>query len=215
MKLSLLSKKIFIITGFIILLAISEFNYLSNHPYRQLTRYLRFAHQTAKLKNNYLTFYFLNTATHLRLNELKSQYPDLVFQPPSVNPFANSTKQQKNNYTNILSSLDISLYIDKYYSSLSKSFYQFGLLNIGSDEQSLEQFWKLSILLSPEWSYPHVELANYYLSNHQIELAKQTIDFCNKFFSPKKHCQEFLTTNISQNQPETIGFLETVINSKM
>lgn len=94
----------------------------------------------------------------------------------------------------------------------AKPFYMLGLIAYRNNEPSfLVPVWKNAISLAPEWSFFYVELANYYSSIGKTQEAKDILNGCTQFNSPKFHCKTFMDTNLGNNKIESIGFLEETI----
>ena len=96
---------------------------------------------------------------------------------------------------------------------LAKIYYNFALIfNDGGDKVASEKFFKLAIYTDPQLSSYHVELANFYLLNNQIDYSIQTLKFCENFEYSKIHCEQYRINNFDQNISENVGFLRNEIN---
>ena len=102
------------------------------------------------------------------------------------------------------------------YASWGKILYNLGLSAHKNGESDLViPYWKSAVSIAPEWSYFHIELANFYLSTGDVLNAKETLHYCLQFNHPRKHCQMYLDDNFYSNNPREVGFLEEFIEKEI
>jgi len=208
------SKALYILI-FLLIIFLSELIHILNYPSRQVVIYIKIAQLTSQQTNIQTTLNLLHKAAAARIQQLNLDYEDIDLPPPSPPPSINN-KQLLTVYKNTLDSTNFVELKNKHHSSLSKLYYQLGLKAYYHHKISSTIFyWQTASLLAPEWSYPQVELANLRLQLNQPIKAQETLAFCQKFESPKEHCQDFINHNLTLNYTKPIGFLEELIDQKM
>lgn len=95
---------------------------------------------------------------------------------------------------------------------ISKIFYETGLFAYSNGQQNLTPvFFRAAISIEPELSFYHVELANYFLLQNDIQSAKEAINFCLRFKYPQRHCQDYLNSSLRNETLEDVGFLREAL----
>lgn len=131
-----------------------------------------------------------------------------VLQKPNIS--LNSSL--KKDYSRYLKSVYDEILFEKDPNKWGKIFYTLGLLAYENDQPEIFESYLLSaIKFAPEWSYFHIELANYYLTKSNYSEAENLLQECISLESPKIHCQQFITENFDQNLAEEVGFLESKV----
>lgn len=207
----------YVILGLLIVavLFLSEILYtLRNKPSYLLPFYLNQTRHAAQNSNIPKTLRNLERVSEMKLRELTKEYPQISLETQITTPPLPNNPALKEAYKTYLQSLDYEALVKSYSSKFAKPYYYLGLLAYRNNEpQLVVPFWQAAANLAPEWSYFHVELANFYLSRGLIDKAKETIDFCLKFKFPKEHCTQFLNENINTNTPEVTGYLKGEIEN--
>lgn len=205
---------IFLIFFFIALSFFSELIYtLRNRPPRLASYYLKIVCFYSKRSDTQKAIRYFNKAAEVKIEEIGKNYPDLApktsITPPSI-PDNSYINQLYLSYLQNLNSDELGkVYPDKW----AKHFYNLGLMAYRNNEPDITApFWETAIYLAPEWSYFHVELANFYLIQGNANKAREQIEFCLQFQFANKHCREFLRENILTNSMEAVGIWEEQIN---
>ena len=199
--------------GFIFLIFISEllYNFHRNFEFRE-KYYIVISSWFGKVDNLDASLSYLEKAAMVRLTQVSENYNPAEFENQLDLPVPTENIQLTKDYLWFLQALD--------YNSLSspdnrywgKTLYLLGLLAYKNNELDLViPYWQTASLIAPEWSYFHIELANYYISLEHNQRATGVINYCLKFNYAKRHCQEFMDNNLNTNTYEDIGFLEKTI----
>lgn len=69
----------------------------------------------------------------------------------------------------------------------------------------------ISIMIDPDFSFWRVELANYYLLIGNMPQAQITLENCIKLVAPRQHCQDYMNNVFKTNQSQNVGFLDQTI----
>jgi len=210
-----LARILLIISGFILLILVSEGIYnVKNKPGVRIPVYLALSRFLAKANNVEASLTYFEKAYDIRLEQLSydsSQKPGKEKRLPVL------PENQKliYKYKSILENPEINKLINTY-NAWGKVLYNLGLSAYKNGEPGLViPFWQKAIAITPEWSYFHIELANFYLTTENIQRAKETLSYCLEFKYPKEHCQLFLNDNLEKGIFEEVGFLEDTINEEI
>jgi tetratricopeptide (TPR) repeat protein len=88
-------------------------------------------------------------------------------------------------------------------------YYRIGLNSYRyGDPPSALSVWQKATYVNPDSGHIYVELANLYEKEGLHDKAIQTLERCVKFVYPRKQCQEFYDTDVSNGIYEEPGFLE-------
>ena len=204
---------LFFILIFILLLFVSELIYaLRNNTTIIASFYLKQAKYSAQKLRLQQTLKYLGKASEFKLKEVDQKYPDIAIETSVTTPDFPDNPDLNETYIDYLESIDYDSLASLYESKWAKPYYTLGLLAYRHGELKLTiLFWQTAINLAPEWSYFHVELANFYLTQNQLDKARNAINFCLNFHFPQNHCGQFLEKNIETGSPEPIGFWEEQI----
>ena len=207
----------FAFIGFFVLILFSESLYaLRNNPEVKIRLYLNLARVSSKASRVQGALNFLGKVAEIRLEEIAKGYPEVNFKTTETVPPIPENPQLNKDYTLFLQGLDYKLLAQPAYTKWAKTFYTLGLLAYKNNETDLViPFWQAAINIAPEWSYFHIELANFYSSTGDILNAKETLNYCLKFNYTKEHCQLFLNDNLESGSYEEIGFMEKDINEEI
>jgi len=210
------SKIILVIFAFTTLVLLSEGLYqFRNNINLQAKTYLIFARFLANKSRVGPALIYLEKAANIRVSQLKKVYPNLEDITPEV-PFIPNNEQLIESFKLILLSLDIQTLSQFKPEKLGKVFYTLGLAAYENKEPILViPLFQKAISLAPEWSYFHVELANFYVMMGQDQEAKNTLEKCFNFKNPKEHCQQYINNNFESEIYEKVGFLKEAINEKI
>ncbi len=197
---------------FIALLFLSEFIYFSrNKPFYLIPYYLNRARASVSNSDGQRALEYLSKVAEIKLKEVSQEYPELVSQTSITTPTLPNNPELEKAYINLFRKENFKTQPDP--SKWAKFFYSLGLLAYKNNEFDLvAPFWLTAINFTPEWSYLHIELANFYLTKEETNKAGAQIEFCLQFDLPQNHCRQFMEENIQTNSPETVGFLEKDIN---
>jgi len=211
------SKKFFLLILFFILLILaSESIYIiRNRPDVTHHYFINYHHLTKakSLASKNLSQQAINElvkSANSGIKLVKKQYKDFIpgdFEAKINIPQENSNLQ--NDIISYIGSLD-KLQIGKPYTEvyLSKIFYHLALIAHKNLEPNLsEKFFQTSIYLAPEYGTSHIELANLYLRQGDVEKSKLAYDFCSKFDYPKDYCFAYFKKNFNTKTTEEVGFL--------
>jgi hypothetical protein len=181
-----------------LLFVLSEilFSYYGNSP--QL--FLKLSGECLRSGQYSCASFFLNKAADARFLYYKKMYPDVFNIKIDYYVGENVLEKYK---------------IDQVYfsdASLTLIYYFIGLdaYNLG-DADLAATVWDKVTYLNPDLSYLYVELSNLYLKAGKGDLAKKTLERCSEFIFPKKHCQDFMNTNIANGMYIDPGFLKDQI----
>jgi len=211
--------KIKIILGITVILLtifISEFLYYLNHKQSlEINDYLKKAQIYSKFYMPKKTLEHFINAAQFRLIGENNAYPPLQNDNIPTLQLTLSSNLKKS-YRQLFSTTDFLSFDQLSSAKWGQYFYQLGLLAYQNNQDSLiVPLWQTAIHLGPLWSHFHIELANYYLSKQQPQLAQDRLNLCMQFEDPRGTCQEFLETNVIPNTPEPIGFLNTAIQEEI
>jgi hypothetical protein len=160
---------------------------------------------------------YLQKAVEYKIKIQKQQYPDLIpanFEV-NVNILPENTELRET-YLKQLQEISPKEFIEENPPELSRLTYLLGLQAYLLDEVELiPSLWQASIYMAPQWSYFHVELANYYLSENEPSQAQEAIRICRNFEFSKDHCHEYMINNLQINKPLKVGFWKDLIFEKI
>ena len=187
---------------------------LLNNPSVQIPVYLYLARLSAKTGDVKNSLNYFEKAYSIRLGELS--YSDRQeFRKEKDFPKFPENQKLIDEYKDILGSLEINKFTNTY-DVWGKTLYNLGIVAYQNAERDLViPFWETAVQISPEWSYFHIELANYYLTNKMQEEAIAQLDYCLKFKHPKSFCQWYIDNHLELGKPDTVGFLEGKINEEI
>lgn len=209
--------------SFILLLILSEIVFSLTNPSRILNKppllvsyYLnRFARFNDKSEMQSALVY-LGRAAEVKFKEVSQEYPELSIENPVEIPSLPENNQLREAYVTYLESVDTRQLAESHASFWAKPFYTLGLLAYKHGETELViPFWQTATTLAPEWSYFHIELANYYLFLGELDKAQKQIEDCSQFKSPKNHCLQFEKENVETDSFMPVGFWEEQINDSL
>lgn len=196
------------ILGVLILASVSEAIFqLNNNPSIQYLFQPYFARFFIKSTLPELAFKQIGKVADYKLQNANLKVSE------SLNiPNLSKNRELKKGYVVFLNENKNDLLNSTDYNFWSKSFYKLGLIAHQNNEPDLvTSFWQSAINFSPQWSYYHIELANYFLFKGLTNDSAETLTFCLKFEYPRQHCQEFIKNNLERNTHEKVGFLEKTI----
>jgi len=201
---------------FIFILIIAEgIHYLRNNINNYISiYYVKKASIATRNENVQQTLQFLNHAALFKINHVQhTEYPDTNLQIPNAKLNITNNKLT-HHYKNIFSSTDFQHLYKLTKKPLTEYLYLLGLTAFEQQEFSqTEYLWQLATNILPEYSYFHTSLANFYLLNHQINQARDQINYCIQFTHPVELCQEFLKKSINQNSTEPIDHWKNDISA--
>lgn len=179
------------------LFVISEFAYiLRNNTPQVSSRYLALSKYCHEHKYYSCEGFFLKNASEVEFKYFKHIYPDKMKEDTNFS-FSPSILEKF--------SPDSSYFTEPKFAYL---YYQLGINAYnGGDLMAAVSFWEHATYLSPELSYAYAESANLYQVLGDNQSAVKVLNRCLKFNYPKKHCQDFLDTNIKNNITTQPGFL--------
>lgn len=211
-------KTFIVLFSFIIIILLSEFTFiLVNQPSHFTFYYLKRAHVSAQDYRAQRALNYLSKAAEINIKDKAKEYPEIIPSPftqqinlPTDNPKLTQA------YLDLISSLNIIVKDNNYSSELAKTFYSLGLLAHENEQSNLlVPLWQTAVLLAPEWSHFHIELANYYLSSGNSTESEVLLKKCTQLPHPKKHCQKYVEEILLPNIPMEVGFLEQFIEKEI
>lgn len=208
-------KTILIIAALIVLLLTSEGLYqMQNNSNAQILYHLITSHFFARTSNVQSSVKHFEKAYEFRLEQLSYQNSQ-ESKKEEFFPGLPENQMLVSEYKLVLESLELNK-LTSSYDTWGKVFYNLGLLAYKNGELNLViPFWQKAVAIAPEWSYFHIELANYYLVDDQKDKATAQIDYCFKFKSPKSFCQWYIDNHLEMRKPDKVGFLEGKINDEI
>lgn len=211
-------KIVLLFVSLLSLLLISEILYSLNSG-RQvlLSYYLNRANYSSKYSNPNLTLKFLARAAKIKLIELADSYPKDTIEVDIFTPNIPDNYFQEE-LASYLNSLDYNSLAEASPSIWGKYFYNIGLIASKNGESAVTaDYWQIASYLAPEWSYFHIELANYYIHIGSGERAKTVLEYCLNFKSARQHCSDFFQKYLyNESAPyENLGFLQEKINEEI
>lgn len=194
-------KKILIFSfAFLIVMFLSEVIFQLRNDgdliFRMHLNLARLSSQTSSVSSS---FYFLGKAAKIRLNRLAKEYSEINLQKEVNTPPLPDNEQLIEDYKVFLKNLDYKK-LTRSHESLGVTFYNLGLIAFRHNEPELVvPFWKTSASITPELSYFHIELANYYLIRGGKEKAIVQLDYCLQFRYPKSFCQWYINNYLKND----------------
>jgi tetratricopeptide (TPR) repeat protein len=201
---------VLLVIGIGSLMLISEAVYTIRHrPEVMQTFYLVLAKQVAQADRIQESMKLLEKSAQNTIYSNAKKYP--VYDQenyPKVNYDSSNLEFQKE-YKNYIAYIpNFSLSQDKT-QHIAKIFYDLGLVAYKTGEKNMAvYFMKNAVFLEPFFSYYHVELANYYLAEGNVDQAENAIKFCLNFGVTEEHCNEYQNDNLRINYPDDVGFLK-------
>ena len=208
-------KYLLVAGAFVGVLIISEAIYrVNNRPEYLQTFYLILAKREVSSNNIQKSLNFMNKAARGAIDITAKRYPGYIGENyPQVSYDSNNEdflKEYRKYFENIPSFILIQ---DRSY-YLARIFYDLGLIAYTSGQKELViYFWQSAILLVPELSHYHVELANFYLKEGNEEQTKNVLEFCLNFKYASEHCKVYRDNNLYWNFPEDVGFLKEEVKT--
>lgn len=214
-----ISVKIFLVFfALAILLIGSEIVYILNNGPSQIissytTYHLNRTQAFVQKSNIQQALNHLDKAAGSKLKEVDKKYPNLTLETSVIIPTLPDNPDLIKAYLGFLRDIDYGYLKEIHASKWAKIYYLLGLTAHKHNELDLVvPLWQIATNLAPEWSYLHVELANFYLTQGEIDKAHSQIEHCLQFHFPKKHCKQFMEENVETNSSVSVGFWEKEIN---
>lgn len=209
-------KVLLILAAFVGLMFISEGIYvLRNNNEVKMRLYLNLSLLSARASKMKFALTFLEKAADIKRSQLDKDYPQIETNSKLIVTSFTENGELLESYQQAFKNLDTAK-LTSSNDSWGKLFYNLGLLAYKYNEpQLVDSLWQSAVNIAPEWSYFHIELANFYLSTDQKLKATESLGYCLKFNFPKNHCQIYLEENFYSNSPEKVGFLEKLIKKKI
>lgn len=195
----------------IVLLLSAEAIYLYNNKGEMVRWYTKIAKVYVKRSNLNNALVYFNKAAEIRLKEVSSDNPEIFKQSDLKDPKVADVSNLESYIVEVLSptSSELVAYSTKQW---AKSYYK---LAVGSYDNGLndmvQPFLENATLLAPQWSYFHIELANYYQLSDRYEMAVEQIQLCMDQYHPKSDCQNYNENNLKLGQTNSVGFLKETI----
>jgi hypothetical protein len=188
---------------------LSEILYIYNkRPEYVALLYLWKAQNLASTNFN-KSLYYLSRAAKLNITQGSKIYPDLI--PKNYEPdFTQNDYSQgfRTSYEGFIKDVSIKNIFNSDKIDQAFIFYNLGILEYeNGDTDNARAFLQASVYISPDLGHYHVELANLYLVYKEPEKARQELNFCLKFNSPQKQCEEYKTFYLETDTPQPVGFL--------
>jgi hypothetical protein len=203
-----------VVAVFTVLILVSEIIFMLKNRHKQnINNYIHRMYVASKEGNVELSIYFLCKASNFRYDELEKKFPNITFNNSTkCNISIEESDELTNQINSYLTTIDYNKLQENYYSELSKTYFKLGVISFNQLKINIaEMFLKQAVTLDPEWSYYHIELANFYLLQGYDKKATETINFCLNFQIPSEHCKKFMSQNIERDKPKNVGFLENEI----
>jgi len=203
------------IFGFIVLILLSEIIYsLKNRPDTLVNYYHLRIQKSLSNRDISKVMLFYTKAAEIKLLKVIKEHPEISVSDTLNRPTLPNNPKLTDAYLDYLNSIDFDLLIGSYASQWAKHYYGLGLIAYQNNENAIaESYWLNAINLAPEWSYFHVELANYYLLTNRLDESLKVIENCARFRFPKDHCLEYDTSQIKTASPSPIGSWKEKIES--
>jgi tetratricopeptide (TPR) repeat protein len=203
------------ILGFIVLILLSEIIYsLKNRPDTLVNYYYLRIQKSLSNRDIGKVMLFYTKAAEIKLLEVIKEHPDISVSNTLNRPALPNNPKLTGVYLDYLNSIDFDLLVGSYASQWAKHYYELGLIAYQNNENAIaESYWLNAISLAPEWSYFHVELANYYLVNNKPDESAMVIEHCIRFDFPKDHCLEYDSDQGKTASPSPIGSWREKIES--
>ena len=216
-----LKKVTFIALFFILLLLASEALFLINH---KGAYFLASSYFLARAKYSFAvsdlegTFGYLSKGAKFVIDKNSLSYKDVFPDSYSTQTLFNFTSDELRNASeNYIKNVDFVKFLNK--ADLSHIYYSLSLPAYrNSEEESFFKFLQTAYYINPELSHLNVELANYYLSTGEKDMAKKQVETCLKFEKSYSHCKDYEQRFLKNNEVQEVGFqdaeLEKYYNSK-
>jgi len=207
-------KKLNYLWIFLLLISLSELVFILNtRKVNIISSYYVYRAQKSLKKNDLQgALNYLGKGAQYYINNMSKTYPGKIpdnFQP-SLTIFNNN--DLKTYYLDYIETINLKSILKNENGDLLRVYYKLALAAEKDNEIELAvNLFQITIFLNPELSFPHVELANLYLLQHDPANAESVLNNCKKFIYAKKHCSEYYDTNFQNSRPEEAGFMEKVI----
>ena len=191
---------------FILVLLTSEFIYIyNNKPDILSVIFLKKAQFSLKSNSNPNATKDLFKAANFIISSKSKDYKQI---PRSFFPDLAESEKMNEIYMQYLPSMNTEEIIKSEKYDLPRVFYDIAILAYEQGEtKAFLKFLQAAIYMNPELSHLHVEMANYYLYEGNIEKADEAISFCFEFNSPVKHCRDYKENMLEKDLAEYPGFL--------
>jgi len=212
-----ISKTFFFILIILFIIFLSESLYfLNNKQFFKSFYYFKKANLAAKNLNTQQALEYLNKAAIEKIKTVKAEHPNQdILTPVKTFTLSNNSKIEKD-YLNVIKNINSFNLSISHPTEAAPLFYNLGLLAYKHQEFKLPQeLWQTAISLGSEWSYFHLELANFYLNQNGLSKTKSQLQYCLQFTFPKSDCQEYLEKNLQTHSPKEVGFWKDKINTKI
>lgn len=189
------------------------YTYKNDSPFlRNLYLYKAKSESAKNNTDNALKYLFM--ATKLRINYQAPKYSKL-FTKKDFNDNSDivlKSNYKKDVYIDYLKNLNSDLIVNMTDSDFLILYYNLALIaqdnNYTNDVLPL---LKIAMYMQPELSHIHIEIANYYLLNGQLDKAIDQIDECISLVSPRYHCSLYKDNQLKNIVKYPIGFLKDSI----
>jgi len=96
---------------------------------------------------------------------------------------------------------------------ISNIFYHIGLIMYenGYHKEANNQF-QTSVYLTPALSFLHVELANSYFNDGDIQSGIDALNYCMEFTQSKDHCKDYFEKNVISKQFIPVGIYKELVD---
>ncbi len=210
-KSRVLLKLFVILTIFLILLSTSELIYsYKNRPEIFARIPLLAASFYLRANNLNKTLEYISAASKYHIKQNNINYKKEI---PYVFP-ENLTKVEFQTQEEILNMLSQKLpYALKtnYGSSISNMYYHIALILYNKGYKSeANSFFQSAMYLNPTLSFLHIELADFYFNNQEVEKGMEILNYCLTFDPPRKHCEEYISNNVQTNSFLSVGQLSEI-----
>lgn len=209
----------FIFLGFIILLVGSEVVYTVKNNDHLVTSVLTKVYVTISrryLSNSELdkSLTYLNLAAQQQIKSSRISFPGKIPDNipeaalENVDFAAKSAVEDilKEKFSNKDSEVSAELIANIYY-HIGLTLYNEGYHN------KAKPFLSTSRYITPAVSFLHVELANSYFRNNEIEKGTEVLEYCQEFPQTKVHCTEYLENSVPSEEFIPVGGYEESIDN--
>ncbi|HLE49175.1 MAG TPA: hypothetical protein VI819_04075 [Patescibacteria group bacterium] len=203
---------VFLFVTFGLLVAISELIFMYKNRSGDLAViYLYLAEKQIEKGKVESSLSYLNSAAYLHIRQNESIYPEFIQTTPIDNNLKNLKSETADKVNGLLKEKVMDVLKNNNKSKLSNVYYKIGLLIYEKNyHNEAIPFFSTAILLDPTLSFLHVELANVYFNDKDFEKGLQALEFCQKFEPAKKHCFNYVETNVRTNSFDAVGSLSEI-----
>lgn len=196
---------------------ISEFIFSQNNVSYGLQGIKLYLFKMSLQKNDYISsMSHLNSAVTYEVQSTLKEHPDSIPPQRTYATIANSNLKLKSEFMNYLKQ-NVQLLTTGKPESLSKAYFNLALIAYNNSEQEFAlELLETAVLISPEWSYFPIELANIFLITGNNSKAVEWINYCKKFTNPRNHCvsyeKEYLSKLITFSPGKFQKEVENILN---